>query len=58
MDMAKILMTSAKITTLGLLLKYRSWRHNFCLWRHQQILSRDSNYVVNVVVIVVNVKAC
>ena len=25
------------------------WRHNFCPWRHQKILSRDSNYIVDVV---------
>ena len=30
--------------------KWRLWRHNFCLWRHQKILSHDWNYIVYVVI--------
>ena len=33
------------------ILKWMLWRHNLCLWCHYQVLSRDSNYFVDVVML-------
>ena len=42
--MVRILVISGKIVTPGLL------NHGFYPWRHHQILSRDLNYIVNLIV--------
>ena len=53
-NVVKILMMSGKMATPGLLKKNdvskKVRRHNFCPWRHQKNLSRDSNYTKNVVI--------